>query len=104
MIAMAEAEGESEDGKRLVIDVVFNRTEHPDFPNTIYDVVYQPRQFSPVWNGRMNRCYVQEDILQLVYEEFANRTNDDVIFFNADKFSKYGSPLFQVGNHYFSSY
>lgn len=104
LIAMAEAEGEDEEGKRLVIDVVFNRVRHSEFPDNVYDVIYQPRQFSPIWNGRLERCYVREDILRLVYEEFENQTNTDVIFFNAGQYGKYGQPLFQVGNHYFSSY
>ena len=35
VITMAEAEGESERGKRLVIDTVLNRVDSKKFPNTI---------------------------------------------------------------------
>lgn len=100
----AEAEGECEEGKRLVIDVILNRKDSEHFPNTIHDVIYQPRQFSVMWNGRFERCEVREDICQLVREELISRRNHDVIFFNAGGYSKYGAPMFQVENHYFSSY
>ena len=91
-------------GKRLVIDTVLNRVDHGRFPDTISDVIYQKGQFSSMWNGRSNRCYVSDDICKLVEEELESRTNTDVIFFHAGRYSDYGSPLFQVGNHYFSSY
>jgi len=104
LLTMGEAEGESEEGKRLVIDTVLNRVDSPYYPDTIREVIYQPNQFSPMWNGRIERCEVREDICQLVREELESRTNYDVIFFTAGQYSKYGNPLFQVGNHYFSSY
>lgn len=104
LLTMAEAEGECEEGKRLVIDTVLNRVDSEYFPDTITEVIYQKNQFSSMWNGRVNRCSVKEDICQLVVEELENRTNYDVIFFHAGKYGKYGTPLFQVENHYFSSY
>lgn len=104
LVTMAEAEGEPEEGKRLVIDTILNRMDHPEFPDTASGVIYQSGQFSSMWNGRVDQCYVQEDICTLVREELAKRTNNDVIFFTANRYSKYGTPLFQVGNHCFSSY
>lgn len=104
LITMAEAEGEPEEGKRLVIDTILNRVDSAYFPDTIHDVIYQPNQFSPMWNGRINRCEVREDICQLIREELASRSNYEVLFFNANNYSNFGVPLFQVGNHYFSSY
>lgn len=53
---------------------------------------------------RIDRCYVKDKLVQLVREELENRTNYDVIFFRAERFSDYGVPMFQLGNHYFSSY
>lgn len=104
LVTMAEAEGESEEGKRLVIDTILNRQDSDHFPDTASGVIYQKNQFSSMWNGRVDRCEVQEDICELVEEELLNRTNSEVIFFNADRYSKYGTPLFHVGNHYFSNY
>lgn len=104
LVTMAEAEGECEEGKRLVIDTILNRVDSEHFPNTIYEVIYQPSQFSSMWNGRVDRCEVREDICQLVREEAKVRTNYEVMFFTAGNYGKYGTPMFQVENHYFSSY
>lgn len=104
LVTMAEAEGECEEGKRLVIDTVLNRIDSEYFPDTAYDVIYQPYQFSSMWNGRADRCEVRDDICLLVKEELESRTNYDVIFFTAGCYSDYGVPMFQVENHYFSSY
>lgn len=104
LVTMAEAEGECEKGKRLVIDTILNRLESEHYPNTIHDVIYQPSQFSSMWNGRVERCTVREDICQLVKEEVKSRANYDVIFFTANNYGKYGKPMFQIGGHYFSSY
>ena len=103
LVTMAEAEGECEEGKRLVIDTILNRVDSISFPNTVYEVVYQPSQFSSMWNGRVNRCYIDDNICQLVIEELHSRKNYDVIFFTADRYGNYGTPMFQIGNHYFSS-
>ena len=104
MVTIAEAEGESEEGKRLVIDTILNRVDSDIFPNTIYDVVYQSGQFSSMWNGRASRVCVTEEVRELVREEIMIRSNRDVIYFTAGKYGQYGTPLFQVGNHYFASY
>lgn len=104
LVTMAEAEGECEEGKRLVIDTILNRVDSEYFPDSVYDVIYQRSQFSSVWNGRIDHCEVKEDICELVREELRSRTNTDVIFFTAGEYSKYGVPMFQVENHYFSSY
>lgn len=103
LVTMAEAEGESELGKRLVIDTILNRMDSPRWPNTVSGVVYQKSQFSSMWNGRVKRCYVREDICQLVREELVSRSNYDVVFFQMYNYSPYGKPLAKIGCHYFSS-
>ena len=103
LVTMAEAEGESDEGKRLVIDTILNRVDSQEFPNSVYEVIYQPTQFSSMWNGRINVCYVQSEIRDLVIEELNNRYNYNVIFFRTKYYSEFGVPMFRVGNHYFSS-
>ena len=104
LVTMGEAEGECEEGKRLVIDTILNRVDYDlYFPNTVREVIYQRNQFECVTNGRLNRCYVDEYFCQLVREELEYRTNYDVMYFRADRYGEYGTPMFQVGNHYFSS-
>lgn len=104
LVTMAEAEGESEQGKRLVIDTILNRVDSEDsyMPDTVYDVVYQKGAFSSMWNGRVDRVEVTDEVIQLVREEMESRTNYDVLYFHANKYGKYGTPLFAEGNHYFS--
>ena len=104
LVTMAEAEGECEEGQRLVIDTILNRVESEHFPDTVYDVIYQPDHFSSMWNGRVDVCYVKEDIRQLVREELISRTNTEVLFFHANRYGNYGTPAFSVGNHYFSTW
>lgn len=105
LVTMAEAEGESELGKRLVIDTILNRvdSEIRYFPDNVTDVIYQKNAFTSMWNGRVDRCYVTEEIRQLVIEELKSRTNSEVMYFCAGGYSKYGTPMFIEGNHYFSS-
>ncbi len=53
-IISAESRGEPMEGKIAVGNVVLNRVASPDFPNTIYGVIFDPRwggQFEPVRNG-----------------------------------------------------
>ena len=104
LVTMAEAEGECEKGKRLVIDTILNRVDSERFPNSVSGVIYQKNQFSSMWNGRVDRCYVMDDIRELVIEELESRMNSDVIFFTAGQYGNYGTPMFSVGNHYFSKY
>lgn len=104
LVCVAEAEGESELGKRLVIDTIYNRLESPYFPSTIHDVVYQknPVQYSCVWNGRLERVEYNEYIASLVIDEYNNRTNSDVIYFKTNGYFNFGTQIISEGNHYFS--
>ena len=103
LVTMAEAEGEPEEGQRLVIDTILNRvdSELSYFPDTVHEVIYQKNAFSSMWDGRADRCHVMEELCQLVREELENRTNSDVLYFTAGDYGKYGTPAFSVANHYF---
>ena len=50
----AEARGESYIGKVAVGAVILNRVASPDFPNSIYGVIYQPWAFTAVHDGQIN--------------------------------------------------
>lgn len=104
LITVGEAEGEEDIGKRLVIDTILNRVDSLYFPNSVSDVIYQESQFSCVWNGRLDRCVITDEIRELVISEATKRTNREVIFFTAGEYGKYGVPMFKEGNHYFCSY
>lgn len=102
LVTMAEAEGESELGKRYVIDTILNRVDMNGFPDSVSDVIYQPNAFESLWNGRIERCSLCYDIRDLVIEELISRKNRDVVYFCSTGYSDYGTPLFKEGNHYFS--
>ncbi len=57
-----EARGETFTGKVAVAAVALNRINSPDFPNTLKDVIYQPRAFTCVQDGQISlsptlECY-----------------------------------------------
>lgn len=58
-IVYAEAFYDEDEGQQAVANVVLNRVDHPDFPDTIYDVIWQRTgktwQFSPCGDGGINR-------------------------------------------------
>jgi spore cortex-lytic enzyme len=50
----AEARGEPYEGQVAVGAVVLNRTQHPSFPNSIAEVIYQPGAFSCLDDGQFD--------------------------------------------------
>lgn len=54
-IIFAEAGNQPYEGMVAVGNVVLNRVESSNFPNTIKRVIYQKGQFSPVSNGSINK-------------------------------------------------
>ncbi len=59
-IVEAEAGGQDIKGRILVANVILNRVKSSRFPDTIKEVVFAHRQFSPVQNGRYYRVRVSE--------------------------------------------
>lgn len=57
-----EARGEPYIGKVAVGAVILNRVKHPDFPNTIAGVIYQPLAFTAVADGQINLAPDEESI------------------------------------------
>lgn len=82
-IVMAEAEGEPYEGKVAVANVVLNRLRSANFPDTIKDVIYQKRQFSPVANGRLARVTANEESVNAVNAALSGvkKVSDDTYFF-----------------------
>ena len=60
-IVEAEAGDQDHQGKLLVANVILNRVKSKSFPSTIHDVVFSPRQFSPVSDGRYYSVTVSAD-------------------------------------------
>ena len=109
LVCMAEAEGEVDRsaadpylGWRLVIDTVLNRVDDERFPDTIEGVVYQRGQFTSMWNGRVDRVELNDDVCRIVEEELEARTNSAVLYFTANAWPAYGEHEIHVGHHYFN--
>ncbi|MGD2330720.1 cell wall hydrolase [Bacillus subtilis] len=80
-LVRAEAESEPYSGKVAVAEVVLNRVESSQFPNSIHDVIYQSGQFSPVSNGSINRPADSESI-QAAKQALGSGSNvEDALFF-----------------------
>ena len=103
-VCLAEAEDQTEYGKRLVVSTILNRLDSGIYGDTIYDVVYAPYQFEVMMNGRIDRVEPDEYTLDLVRQETISRSNYDVIYFRMDYYSEYGTPLFVEDDHYFSGF
>ncbi len=65
-IIHAEAQGEPLDGKLAVGNVILNRVESDEFPDTVYDVIFDDEhgvQFTPTVNGAINKEPNDDSIL-----------------------------------------
>ena len=102
LCVMAEAGGECEMGIRLVADTILNRVDSEKFPDTIWEVIFQPRAFSCVDNGMIDKVEPTEEVFRIITEELENRTDYRPLYFRTERYADYGTPLYNVGNHYFS--
>lgn len=98
----AEAGNQGLIGKKYVCDVILNRVDDKDFPDSITDVIMQKNQFSVVLDGRIWEVEPTEETFQAVREELESRTNYDVLFFSCEGYSQYGTDWKKIGDHYFS--
>lgn len=60
-IAVAEAENEGVVGMCMVMQVVLNRVESDDFPDTIGGVISQKNQFSTYQNGMFQKAQITKE-------------------------------------------
>ena len=99
----AEAGNQDDLGKRYVCDVILNRVDDPDFPNTISEVISQKYQFTSFWDGGMSRWQPTEETIEICREEMQGRVNAQILFFTTGSFNPYGTDAFIHGDHYFST-
>jgi len=87
--------------------VVLNRVENSDFPDTIEEVIHQPKQFSSVADGQFQ---LEPDSLsyEAAYEAFKGNdpTNGCLYFYNPDiatvAWSFQRETEVVIGNHIFT--
>ncbi len=110
-LVYAEAKGESYAGKVAVATVLLNRVDHPEFPNTVREVIYQKSNgyyaFSPVQNGAINQT-PDAASRQAVNEAIAFRGqgSGSLYFYNPQKttsaWMKSRPVTIVIGNHAFA--
>ena len=57
----AEAGNQDLTGKRMVVDVILNRVDAPEWPDTIEEVITEPYAFSSYWDGGMDRVWAPSE-------------------------------------------
>ncbi len=99
----AEAGNQPFEGKCLVVDVILNRVESPDFPDSIEEVIFQDGQFSVIKNGAYDKAgwSMQESDYAAVMCEVQLHQNKEVLYFNNCSVVSGTGNKFKVGNHWF---
>ncbi|MGI8348881.1 cell wall hydrolase [Niallia circulans] len=103
----AEAKGEPFAGKVAVADVVLNRLDDKQFPDTVESVIYEKNAFQPVQNGSIDKAADKES-MEAVEEALNNgKENKELLYFyNPDTatsdwiFTR--QVIKHIGNHAFS--
>lgn len=107
-VVHAEAKGESFEGQVAVAAVILNRVDHPQFPNTISGVIYEPHAFETVTIGTINQP-AGEPARKAAQEAIwgTDPTHGAIYFFNAAKTSNrwiHSRPVVKViGKHTFAT-
>ncbi len=104
----AEARGECLTGQIAVGAVILNRMKSPRFPDTLREVLYQPRQFTPVQQGVLPD-EPKDSCLDAARRALAGEdpTNGALFFYNPQKAQTPGfwatrQVLTRIGNHNFT--
>lgn len=109
-IVHAEAQGESMEGKVAVANVILNRVNDTQFPDTIYGVVFDRQygvQFTPVSNGAIYNSPSQDSVRaakQAMYGK--NEAGRSLYFYNpqiaSSSWIANNRPFYRrIGNHDF---
>ena len=65
-IVEAEATGQEIEGKMLVANVILNRVNSDKFPDTVKEVVFANKQFSPIRDGRYYKVTITKETKEAV--------------------------------------
>lgn len=106
-VVEAEARSEPYAGKVGVAEVIRNRVNSGDFPNTIEGVIYQSGQFQVVANGTVNNTPSKESINAVAEAMAGSNTVQGALFFYNPaiatlRFQDTIPTKVIIGNHHFS--
>ena len=82
-IVQAEAGGSGYDGMLAVANVVLNRVKYERFPNTVEEVIFAQKQFTPISDGRYYTVKVSDTAKQVVADALngARLLDEDALYF-----------------------
>lgn len=100
----AEAKTEEFEGQVAVAEVILNRVESENFPDTVEEVIKQDGAFSSWGNGSVEAAPLDDECLEAVQDAVNERFfPDSVVYFREGYFHSFGTPYTVIGHHYFSS-
>lgn len=106
-IIFAEAQDEPYEGLVAVGAVIVNRVQSSNFPDTIYDVIFQTNQFSPVRTGKIYDIQPDEASYKAAYEALVgvDPVEGALYFYNPrvtkSSFFTRKTLIGEIGNHRF---
>lgn len=105
-IVMVESGYESYEGQLAVANVILNRVNNSNFPDSIKDVIYAGKQFPPAHNGLLDKAKPNATSLKAAKDALNGKNNvvGALYFFNpkyADSYFNSRTVVATIGNHRF---
>lgn len=94
-----EARGESAIGQAAVAHVILNRSQHPDFPDSIPSVIKEPKQFSFYgyeWKQKAPRKQDWDNAYSISYDVLTGTIEDTSM--NSTFYARNDIPANKIGN------
>lgn len=102
----AEAGNQDLMGKILVADVVLNRVDRGfNGCDCIEQVIFYENAFTCIEDGNFDKAawnITEEDYKAAEMAMTGDRIDSEILYFSAEGYSKYGTPAYKHGDHYFS--
>lgn len=100
----AEAKTEEFAGQVAVAEIILNRVESENFPDTVQEVIKKDGAFTSWGNGSVEAAQLDDECLEAVQDAVNERIfPDSVVYFREGNFHSFGKPYTVIGHHYFSS-
>lgn len=97
----AESASESEECQRLVIDCILNQADKSGVSPT--EIINRKGNFEVVSLGTIYKAPVLPEIVDLIQQELARRTDSKVLYFRTNHYHTFGTPHRQIDDMYFST-
>ena len=89
----AEAKTEEFAGQVAVAEIILNRVESENFPDTVQEVIKQDGAFSSWGNGSVEAAPIDDECLEAVQDAVNERIfPDSVVYFREGRFHSFGTP------------